>query len=84
MTVELLVTKESGSELAGKIHLVDEVITAEAVAEYKTLIASILGTPNLVEEGKRSVTLNKDPKAWFEALPTTYNGSHLRAQLTEK
>jgi len=81
MICQIMVTEESGSKLAAILVYVGGKITGKAEPGYEDLVKDTLAQLHIVDGGERRVSLKDDPKAWFEALPETYNGSYLRAKM---
>jgi hypothetical protein len=83
MKCSLLILDSSGDQqVAGTIKLTGKGrIKGKAVAGHERLMATVLAHPNIVDGGASSVTVEGDPQRWFEALPTEYNGTYLRAQI---
>jgi hypothetical protein len=83
MRCEILSTRKTGQELAGTLSLRDGEITAERQKGYERLMANILEETVWVEDQKKKVTKEDDPRLWFAILPREYSGTYLRALLIE-
>lgn len=82
MRVTMLVTELEGQRNLGAFVLRDGRVAIEgADADGFLVLREILGE-SLLGEQDRPVTSNQ-PEAWLRALPWNYNGSRLRAELSE-
>ncbi|HLI84492.1 MAG TPA: hypothetical protein VKV17_11270 [Bryobacteraceae bacterium] len=82
---ELLATEADGQQqVVGRIALENGKVSGEAATdEWKAGVSAILARANLTDGGKRQVTAEGDPEAWFEALPMNYDGAYFRARIVE-
>lgn len=78
-TCNIYLTTKDGQLLIGKITLDGTLLTVTSIAGKGTDMPSFLTDSHYVN-GKM-ITSKQDPKAWFEALPRTYSGSYLRAEM---
>lgn len=83
MACRLLITEEDGQKLAATFTFAGGRVVGKAESGHEETTKSVLGCSHIIDGGKRQVTSSKQPKVWFDSLPTTYNGSYLRAQLVK-
>ena len=62
----------------------DGTVTGTAEPGYETLLRRALEEPHFVDLGKRKVTVESDPKAWFASLPYQFDSAYMRAWLYEE
>lgn len=60
----------------------DEVIGTPSPG-YERMMKEMLERWHIVDGGGREVSVEGSPKEWFDALPSTYSSSYLRAEISE-
>lgn len=74
----LLKTTEDGQEIILTLILEDSKVSVSH-AENEFIAKGVLSEEHLV--GGKMIGIAEDPEGWFLALPKTYTGSYLRAQI---
>lgn len=77
-TCNIYLTTREGLQLAAVITLAGTEVSARVVGG-KLNLGNILNDAHLTKDKK--VTLQDDPVAWFNSLPTHYSGSYMRAEM---
>jgi hypothetical protein len=77
---------DTGFELAGTITLDDGKITGKPSPGdgNARCISYVLSEQNMTQGDWRKVTAVSDPEAWFNALPTAYHGTRMRAVMDKE
>lgn len=83
-TCEFLTLHDLEPVDAGTIVYEDGALTVHPAKGYERALADVLATANFVDSGKRRVTAEEDPAAWFEGLPANYWGSYFCAQFRDE
>lgn len=79
---EIIAVGDEGGPETAAIVVFDEGKIAVNPEPGREELARQLGEQEFwIEGGERSVTASSDPEAWFEALPSNFTGSRLRARL---
>ena len=81
-TCQLLVLKDYKQIVAGSLRLANGKIVATPTPGYEVLCKNVLTSPAFLDDRhKHAITVQESPAQWLAALPNTYSGAYLRAQL---
>ena len=78
---EILITVEDGQDVAGVVVLHSgKILSLPARVKYQVLMKNVIASEHEVD-GK--MVKREDAEAWFNSLPSHYNGSYLRARMVK-
>lgn len=80
---ELLETDKNGQQVVVGTLMLDNAghLVVEPEPGNETLLTNVKRSENFDIKSQSWITFKQNPEAWFDALPSTYNGMHLRARL---
>jgi hypothetical protein len=79
----MLILKADGQVVAGRVILDGDGVSTTAESGHENFMVDILLDRMSVDGGKRWVTADGDPEAWFAALPVNFSGSRVRARIAD-